>query len=111
MFHVVLFMLSTAVVLCSATSQASLGGRFYRCRCHVCGVNMYKFAPWHPDVLRTFPRHVVDMMPALIRHHSTVGKQLLVRLEQTMCQKTGIATLVTNLEESHKIYFWDMASR
>ena len=56
-------------------------------------------------------RDLVDMMPALILHHSAVDKLLLVRLEQTVSQKTGIATLATNLEESHKMHFWNMASR
>ena len=77
----------------------------------MCGVNRYKFAPWHPDVLRALPRDLVDKMPALILHHSAVDKRLLARLEQTMCQKTGVATLAANLEDSHKKYLWNMATR
>lgn len=71
----------------------------------------YKFAPWHPGVLKLLPRDLVELFPAVILRRSAVDTKLITRIEQSLVSPIGIKTLADHLRENHIKYFMNMQLR
>ena len=71
----------------------------------------YKFAPWHPGVLKLLPRDLVELFPAVILRRSAVDTKLVTRIEQSLVSPIGIKTLADHLRENHIKYFMNMQLR
>ena len=71
-------------------------------------VDGYKFAPWHPGVLKRLPRDLVELFPAVILRRSAVDTKLVTRIEQSLFDPIGIQRLADHVEESHKKHFMTM---
>lgn len=71
----------------------------------------YKFAPWHPGVLKLLPRDLVELFPAVILRKSAVDKKLITRIEQTLVSPIGMKTLADQLKENHKRHYLTLQLR
>lgn len=71
----------------------------------------YKFAPWHPGVLKRLPRDLVEMFPAVILRRSAVDKKLMTRVEQTLVSPIGLKTLADHVKENHLKHFLTLQLR
>ena len=71
----------------------------------------YKFAPWHPGVLKLLPRDLVELFPAVILRRSAVDKKLMTRVEQTLVSSMGLQTLADHVKENHLRHFLTLQLR
>lgn len=71
----------------------------------------YKFASWHPGVLKRLPRDLVELFPAVILRKAAIDTKLITRIEQTLVSPIGLQTLEKQVAECHKGYFMKMQIR
>lgn len=64
----------------------------------------YKFAAWHPGVLKRIPRDLVELFPVVILRTAAVDTKLTTRKEQTLVSPIGLQNLQKQLAECHKGY-------
>ena len=71
----------------------------------------YKFAPWHPGVLKLLPRDLLELFPAVILRRSAVDKKLMTRVEQTLVSPIGLKTLADHVKENHLRHYMTLQLR
>lgn len=71
----------------------------------------YKFAPWHPGVLRQLPRDLLMLFPAIILRRCAVDKRIITRIEQALVRGVGLKAVADDLRENHLLHFHQMAVR
>lgn len=75
------------------------------------GYTGYKFAPWHPDVLKLLPLDLLTLFPAIILRRAAVDKKLIIRVEQTLVSPMGLKTLADHVKENHMRHFMNVQLR
>lgn len=71
----------------------------------------YKFAPWHPEVLRQLPRDLLMLFPAIVFRRSAVDKKIATRIEQGLMRGVGLKSIADDIRENHLLYFHEMETR